>query len=619
MEFRRYAPRHLLLIALPVLAAAGGFAWFFASELENSHRRRDREELLSAARELVAVIELHGGVDAASARLLAASEALRAQRIAVLVLDPDGTIVLNTPSARPAAVDALVELAAARRGEAGVHEYPAQDGLPAVLGVALPYAAGAPDRPGLVRLERALHAPLADAGTRIRLAIVVIVLAGGATLTLAMLQARRFARLVLHLTRACRRLAAGDDTVRADLVGSRELRLLSLALDEMRERLVGHAQTIDRQRRILESLLAQLREGVIVVGADGNVALINPAAVRLLNIGTGPEAESLVGLAVERCIPQMELQRLLNPAVAAGAAESRDERHAAGAAESGLADHRLQVQTGSGTIHLLAHVCDIHLPTSSEGEGTRSSTGRLLVLTDITALTRTIQIKTDFVANASHELRTPLSTIMAAVETLQRLEAVEQSEPARKFVELIERHSRRLEALATDLLELSRLEADPERFKPRFLNVVDVLDDVRSEFSARARSRRVELVTEVNGLAAPTIHANPQLLRLVLDNLVDNAVKFSEPETAVKIRVRRDGQSVTFEVEDQGCGIPPEEQERVFERFYQTQRSRSGPERGTGLGLSIVRHAVNAMRGTVRLWSKPGVGTRVTVTIPQGD
>jgi two-component system phosphate regulon sensor histidine kinase PhoR len=111
--------------------------------------------------------------------------------------------------------------------------------------------------------------------------------------------------------------------------------------------------------------------------------------------------------------------------------------------------------------------------------------------------------------------------------------------------------------------------------------------------------------------------ANPHLLRLAIDNLVDNAIKFTEPGGHVNLELRVAGDEAVFRVTDDGCGIPPEDQQRVFERFYQGQRARSGPQRGTGLGLSIVRHAVGALRGRVQLESRPGAGTQVTVTIPQ--
>ena len=117
--------------------------------------------------------------------------------------------------------------------------------------------------------------------------------------------------------------------------------------------------------------------------------------------------------------------------------------------------------------------------------------------------------------------------------------------------------------------------------------------------------------------ADDAVLANAHLLQLVLDNLVDNAIKYTDPGGTVSVRLQRTAAGPQFEVADTGCGIAAEDQERVFERFYQAQRARSGPERGTGLGLSIVRHAVQALHGTVTLESKPGAGTRVTVVLPE--
>lgn len=432
-----------------------------------------------------------------------------------------------------------------------------------------------------------------------RVVFAIILLTVAVTALLAALQARRLAGLLLRMTRAFRRLAVGEQVERIPLAGAREFQLLGRALDDTRARIVAQVRTIDRQRRLLEALLRQLREGVIVAGPTRNVALINPAAVRLLGIRVEGDGSSLVGMAIERCVPQLELQRLL----------SVDEGGGRGS------EVRLQIETHAGTLHLLAIASDIMLPHDEPEE--EDDLGRLLVLTDITALTRTIQMKTDFVANASHELRTPLSTIMAAVETLEKVDSQEEFQAARRYVEVIDRQCRRLHALATDLLELSRLEADAARFLPCRVHLGELLEELRTRFATHVTAKGVDFQIDLSRCPDPYAFLNPQLLGLVLDNLVDNAVKFTDAGKRVSVSVRRDESGVTFEVADEGCGIPPEEQERVFERFYQVQRARSGVERGTGLGLSIVRHAVNAMRARVQLNSRIGAGTRVCVTIPQ--
>lgn len=441
--------------------------------------------------------------------------------------------------------------------------------------------------------------------------------AGVALIALAALLGRsaNLARVWSHplrrITETARSLSTGDFRARADAAQSEELAGLARSLNEVRDQLVGQVDTIDKQRRTLVALLAQIQEGVLVADGGGRIALVNPAAVRLLNLRTSGDAEPhpLTGIAVERCIPQHDLQQMLlarDPA----APPAGDEPGAPQQREA-----RLTVETPHGVLHILARASDILLPEAEPGND-RSARGRLLVLTDITELARTLQIKTDFVTNASHELRTPLSTIRAAVEALAGLDLAREAATAQPFIERIDRHSARLVAMVSDLLDLARLESGASRFDPQPLRLAGVFEDLRERFAAPAAARGVSLVADVSAYPDAMVVVHPHLLRLTLDNLTDNAIKFSERGGSVRISCTRADDTVTIEVADAGCGIPDEDVERVFERFYQVQRARSGAERGTGLGLSIVRHSVAAMGGTIRLASALGKGTRITVALP---
>lgn len=610
MGFQRYGLGHLLSIAVPVLAGLIVALWAALAWSAMDRQRDEHSRLLQLAQWIAAA----SGEARAAARI---ADLAAAADVSVLIAGPDDAVLASAGALQvgaPRSIRAVQE--ALRTGVGQSADQGGQAGA-TVLHAAVRFPPGSDVSPGFVLVSRVGRLGAA-APPPSGLLLATLGLTVAVTLAIAVLQARRFARLALQVTKAFRRLTTGEHADPAGIAGSREFRLLGRALNDVSSRLAGQLRTIDRHRRLLESLLAKLHEGVVVVDSDRNVALINPAAVRLLRLGREAEASSLVGMALERCIPHLDLQRLADPAIGRAEPPAGSANTDADVDADRAAGRRVQVETAGGTLHLLVHASDITLPTS-EGAETRVAAGRLLVMTDITALTRTIQMKTDFVANASHELRTPLSTIVAAVETLQRMEFGPDAEAARRFVDVIARQCRRLEALATDLLELSRLEADTARFKPRMLEVRGVLDELRSEFADRLRARQIELRTEVVPAGVVRVHANPQLLRLVLDNLVDNAVKYSEAGTTVTVSVTCERGAARFEVIDQGCGIAPEDQERVFERFYQVERARSGAERGTGLGLSIVRHAVNAMHGRVQLSSKVGAGTRVAVTIPQDD
>jgi len=610
-------------LALPVVLALVAILWFLQIEIHAVHERQTGQSLQLAARLLISELnrdEVRGPVADAEARRLL--DRLAAQHIETVIVAGDSSIIADTRQAKTPAEMLLARPESRMAIATGSGESSATFGAGGERFRCIAMSLS-PDRTGGLIWMATPVPTLADQPQSVgRIAAVVAIMGITTVLALAYVYTRRWSRLLHRITEAATSLSAGDLSVRADVVGAEELEVLARAINETRQRLATHTETIDRQRRTFEALLTQLREGVVVVGADRRVVLMNPAAVRLLNL-SGPGPAAYVGLALERCIPLLELQRLLLATDEPSEQASMDVRDAdrpSGiiALERSTYESRVQVETARGTLHLLAHVSEIILP----GPGETVSgpvVGRLLVLTDITELSRNIQMKTDFVANASHELRTPLSTIRAAVETLHNLDWACDADTGRRFISVIDRQSNRLEALASDLLDLSKLETGVIRFRPRTLSIAELLGELHTHFAERLKAKRIHWETDTQECDRGSVVANPQLLRLVLDNLIDNALKFTEPEGLVQVRCVSSADAISFVVQDDGCGIAPEDQQRVFERFYQVERARTGgkAERGTGLGLSIVRHAIAAMEGQVRLESKPGEGTRVTVTIPQ--
>jgi len=423
-------------------------------------------------------------------------------------------------------------------------------------------------------------------------------------IALALVLAILLSGRIFRLTATAHRLSRGDLSIPIPADGSDEVSLLAQSLERMRHRLARQLATIDCQNRMLESLLAQLHEGVMVTATDGRIVLMNPAAARLLSQPVGPS-----GRRVEDCIQHHALRQMLLP-------------HSAG--QGPMNEARLDIPTEAGVRSILARVSEITLPELSDDKEAMAhsdhpATGRLLVLTDITELTRTLQLRSDFVANASHELRTPISAVRAAVDTVLKIDAADEAGTARRFLEVIARHTSRLEALVGDLLDLSRLESPSASFQATVLRLQRVGDELHDRWSNEIDRKQLRWGCDIAD-DCPNVFANLYLLQLVLDNLVDNAIKFTDAGGQIGVACRRGGRSVEIEVYDTGCGIAPQDHQRVFERFYQVESARSGgaaaPPRGTGLGLSIVKHAVAALGGSVRLDSALGTGTRVTVTIP---
>lgn len=470
----------------------------------------------------------------------------------------------------------------------------------------------------------------------------LVILVGAAALALGL--ARLWSRPVARITATARSFSEGDLSSSAAVHGTDELAGLARSLNQMRDRLAAQLNMIDHQRLTLESLVAQLHEGVVVAGPDGRIILVNPAAVKMLRAGD-PEKEVpqiAPGKHVAECISQPVLRRLLLSGDAGvgsltddGApqeSESRKRPNAsvepAGPSGDSSGYREIRLARGSpGPITLLAGASDISLPpqtTRPDGPGWRhfepllagGSSGRLLVLADITEISRALQVKSDFAANASHELRTPLAAILAALETLSGVDPAAAPESVHRLVDIIRRHGRRLETMVRDLLDLSHLESSSARFERTSVRLDLFLAELRERFAGVLDSKGLQWNVALDP-PCPEMTASPYLLRLVLDNLVDNAIKFTDDGGRVTVQCCPSEVGFSITIEDDGCGIAPAEHARVFERFYQVERARSGPNRGTGLGLAIVRHAVQAMNGTIRLESDLGRGTRITVHLPR--
>lgn len=243
--------------------------------------------------------------------------------------------------------------------------------------------------------------------------------------------------------------------------------------------------------------------------------------------------------------------------------------------------------------------------------------GTILVFHDLTRIQQLENVRKEFVANVSHELRTPLSLIKGYVETL--LDGA-KDDPALtgRFLQTIERHADRLTFLIDDLLAISQLESGHVAYNLQAVDLRAQVERVCSELEVRARERQVVLLNEVP--ADLWVRADGDRLQQVLLNLIDNAIKYGRTGGVVRIggRVVADAVVEGF-VSDDGPGIPPESQPRVFERFYRVDRARSREQGGTGLGLSIVKHIIQAHGGEVDVESQPGRGTTFRFTLPRAE
>jgi two-component system phosphate regulon sensor histidine kinase PhoR len=249
------------------------------------------------------------------------------------------------------------------------------------------------------------------------------------------------------------------------------------------------------------------------------------------------------------------------------------------------------------------------------GEG-----GAVIVLNDVTDMKRLENVRRDFVANVSHELKTPIASIKGFVETLLD-GAADDPADRRRFLDIVARQADRLESIIEDLLSLSRIEQSEEAGNlPREpVPIAELLAAVTADCLPRAADRSIRL--ELSCPDSLVAEVNAPLLEQAVINLVDNAIKYSEPGRTVRLSADEEpaaagGPAVRIMVEDEGCGIDGEHLPRLFERFYRVDEARSRKLGGTGLGLSIVKHIVQAHDGTVAVQSEPGKGSTFTIRLP---
>jgi two-component system phosphate regulon sensor histidine kinase PhoR len=240
----------------------------------------------------------------------------------------------------------------------------------------------------------------------------------------------------------------------------------------------------------------------------------------------------------------------------------------------------------------------------------------LLTVTDETRIKQLENLRRDFTANVSHELKTPLSAIKAYAETLL-MGALEDPHASHRFVERISEQTARLDNLIRDLLQLNRLQAQPEKPVQRPVQITDVIEKVIEDHHTVASSNSVTL--HFAPIESIEVLSDLESLQTILNNLLGNAIRYNKTDGHVYVQAFRREDRCIVQVRDTGIGIPPEDVDRVFERFYRVEKARSQDMGGTGLGLAIVKHLCHWISATVEVKSELGVGSTFEVSFPMAN
>jgi two-component system, OmpR family, phosphate regulon sensor histidine kinase PhoR len=394
--------------------------------------------------------------------------------------------------------------------------------------------------------------------------------------------------------RAVRRLHVAIQTnrplVRSEKsgVGTRDWEQLCGDVNALTEEMARLKQARANQLEQLQATLGSLQEAVLIVDHTNHIILANNALANIF-----PKARNILNQRLERALHSLSFLTYVE-SVRKGNAQPQQE---------------LEFTEGNKTIWVEV-TGSLISPLDSERER-----WALFVIHDVTKLKKLEVVRKEFVANVSHELRTPLSVIKGYVETLVDGHRDMPLDDRDRFLRTIQRHTERLNSLLEDLLTLSRLESINPGLQRETANLNELLRTVVDDFKARPSSadRRLSFNPD-DSLQA--VLMDPLKITQVVENLIENALKYSPKDSQIELRSRVRGNDVEVSVKDDGPGIPELDLPHIFERFYRVDKGRSREKGGTGLGLSIVKHIVQLHQGKVWLESQLGQGTTFYFSLP---
>ena len=418
--------------------------------------------------------------------------------------------------------------------------------------------------------------------------ITAVIITALAAVAVSFFISKRISKPIAALREGAKRFTRGELDYKLKADGSYETSSLANTMNNMAIELDRRIKHITEQQATQNTILSSMTEAVIAVDNRRNVIMANNAAVELFDM-----PQDFLGKKLEEVARQPQLQNIITDMLSKGNANINAEMTIF------RQDNQVALQVNATLLKMDA-----------------LQIGVMVVLTNVTRIKRLENLRKEFVANVSHELKTPITSIRGFVETLSD-GAIDDTENARKFLEIIARQTSRLEAIIDDLLTLSRIERLGDNseleimtafIKPPLTAAISVCQVLAAD-----KNITVDLICDEKLQA----RFNPSLLEQAVINLVDNAVKYSQNGAKVMVAAEIKGDFVLISVKDFGCGIPEEDLDRIFERFYRVDKARDRQCGGTGLGLAIVKHVVNALRGSIKVESTLGKGSEFTIKLPR--
>lgn len=565
----------LIVVSMSVL---GIYLTSFArnTQLENLRSRLEDEARITAEASLPAFLGQGGDLDTLAKKLGMEIDA----RVTIIALN--GTVLgdsqedpatMENHATRPEVIDALASgLGESTRYSTTLGEM--------MMYVAVPIT----NQSNIVGVAR-VALPLAAVENSLNQVTLIIILAVVVMAVLAIVAAvlisRATTRPLREITKASKRIASGELGQKIPVRTRDETGQLAQAFNEMSSNLNKLVGDISIEKTKLQTVLANMADGVIMADVEGKIVLANQATERLF----GFTEKDVINKPLIEVVHDHEADEILK-----------------------LCLRTSQMQTAQfESVTSKRFIRAIAIPLIED-----RLTGALLLFQDLTELKSLQTMRRELVGNISHELRTPLAGIKAMVETLKD-SAIDDKEAAMDFLTRIDSEVDRLTQMVSELTELSRIETGHVELRISAVNLNLLVEEVVAQLNPLAQRQQVTITTDP-ATDLPIVRADKDRIRQTLTNLVHNAIKFNRPGGRVIVSTKVDKESVIVSVSDTGIGISKEDLPHVFERFYKADKAR--PRGGSGLGLAIAKHTVQAHSGSISVQSEEGKGSTFSFSLP---
>lgn len=394
-------------------------------------------------------------------------------------------------------------------------------------------------------------------------------------------------RFLKSFIKTSQKVSNGELHTRLNISARGELGQLARNFNYMMETLENTIEEVEYKHLQLTSVLKSISHGILVIDIDGNIILINDEARNMIKSKFPGEEE---GKNIRQIITEEQVLQGIKKHIG-----SKDS-------------HRDNLNFDDETVYKLK-IDPVYLQNSKN-----AIIGSIINIEDITEIIKLENMRKDFVANVSHELKTPLTSINGFVETLIINEDIEVDKRNR-FLAIIQKEADRLKRLIEDILLLSSIESKACLITEK-IRLFDVFKEIYEMINYIAIEKKVKISYDFEDENV-TIDGNGDYAKQLLLNLIDNAIKYTPPQGEVTVKQRSTEDSIIIEVIDNGVGIPKEDISKIFQRFYRVDKARSRAVGGTGLGLAITKHIVNSLKGTIRVESELGQGSKFIVNLPK--